>query len=230
MTGGPRLAELLPKDMFLGTSLILRGGRKPTQGMASLLYGVRAPKAEGGQQVLEVTGIGGRLEGDDASPAAGVLREALEETGCRVRLLRCRETLVVRSQRDVMTVKLSGARRPAAVVFRHYGTPPRDPWSDKHSGAMCVVVFAGELRTQPHPAMELPALIWLTTEQVVQLARRDVVLQGVLDGGAELVEERPQSVPRNALLRLVDSQEALVQALGNNALAFYTKLLGDAIA
>jgi 8-oxo-dGTP pyrophosphatase MutT (NUDIX family) len=229
MAGGLSLTQLLPDETFLGTSLILRkAGRSPRDG-ASLLYGIRAPRIADGRQVLEVTGIGGALEDSDASLAAGVVREALEETGCDVRLLRCRETLVVRSERDVTRVELSGRERPAAVVFRHYGTRPREPWSDEHRGTLCVVVFAGELRTEPQPAMELPALIWLAAEQVVQAAHRDTVLQDSLDGGARLLEARPQLLPRGAWLRLVDSQEALVLALGDDALFFYSGLFGTTL-
>jgi hypothetical protein len=230
MARDPSLTELLPDGVFLGTSLILRKGGEPPEGMVSLLYGVRAPRTERGQQVLEVTGIGGALEESDASVSAGVQREALEETCSDVRLLKCRETLVVRSRRDLAPMELSGAERPAAVVYRHHGTPPREPWSDDHSGSVCVVVFAGELRAQPWPAMELPALIWLTAEQVVRVAQRDTLLQDLLNGGAELLESKPQLLPRHARVRLVDSQEALVLALGDNALPFYTRLFGDILA
>jgi 8-oxo-dGTP pyrophosphatase MutT (NUDIX family) len=229
MARGPTLAELIPDKIFLGTSLILRQSGGTHAGVDSLLYGVRAPRVERGQQVLEVTGIGGALEDSDASPTAGVLREALEETGCDVRLLRCRETLVVHSARDVRWMELSGAERPAAVVFRHHNTPPREPWSDEHSGRVCVVVFAGKLSAQPRPAMELPALIWLTASQVVQVAQRDILLQDLLDSGAGILEGTPRLLPRNAWLRLVDSQEALVLALGDNALPFYAALFEDII-
>jgi 8-oxo-dGTP pyrophosphatase MutT (NUDIX family) len=229
MASAPSLTELLPDGVFLGTSLVLRKAGGPPDGVSYLLYGVRAPQGEGPRQVLEVTGIGGALEDSDTSPAAGVLREALEETGCAVALLRCRETLVVRSGCDVTRVELSGVERPAAVVFRHHGTRPRQPWSDKHRGRLCVMVFAAELCAEPRPAMELPALIWLTAEQVVALAHQDMVLQDLLDSGAELVEGAPQ-LPRDALLRLVDSQEALVLALRDNALPFYNGLFRGILA
>jgi len=226
MTRGSSLAELLPDGMFLGTSLILRRGGGCPKGVASLLYGVRAPRPEGSHQVLEVTGVGGALEDSDPSPAAGVLREALEETGCKVRLLQCCETLVVRSENDMAPVRLSGVERPAAVVFRHHGTRPRKPWSDEHLGRLCAVVFAGEVCTEPRPAMELPALIWLTPEQVVNLVHRDIMLQDILDGGARLLERRRRLLPRSGWLRLVDSQEALVLALAGDALSFYSGLFG----
>jgi 8-oxo-dGTP pyrophosphatase MutT (NUDIX family) len=229
MVRGATLAQLLRDDMFLGTSLILRKARASSGGVGCLLYGLRSPRQERGQPVLEVTGIGGALEDSDASPAAGVLREALEETGCDVRLLRCRQTLLVRSERDVTRIELSGQERPAAVVFRHYRTLPREPWSDKHSGEACLVVFAGELRGRPRPMMELPALIWLTAEQVVRTAHIDTALMDLLNDGAELLECTGRPLPRKARLRLVDSQEALVLALGDDALPFYRALRGDIV-
>ncbi|MFQ5341398.1 MAG: hypothetical protein ACE5F6_07605 [Anaerolineae bacterium] len=73
--------------------------------------------------------------------------------------------------------------------------------------------------------MELPALIWLTPQQVVDTARDDVLLCQLLDAGAELVEARPASMPHTAWVRLTDSQEALALALGYEALSFYRALL-----
>jgi hypothetical protein len=167
------------------------------------------------------------LEDTDASPAAGVLREALEETGCDVRLLQCRQTWVVRSAHDVTQIRLSGLERPAAVVLGHHRTPPREPWSSEHSGRACLVVYAGEVVAPPRPMMELPALIWLTPAQVVQVAHSDIPLQDLLNGGAELLDGTAKGLPRSASLRLVDSQEALVLGLGDDALAFYGALWGD---
>jgi len=216
--------------MFVGTSLILRRVASPSHSPASLLYGVRAPRGERGRKVLEVTGIGGALESSDTSPGAGAVREALEETRCQVALLKCRETLVVHSASRLRRIELSGEERPAAVVFRHHDTPTRQPWSDQHRGRACIAVFAGELLGPPQPAMELPALIWLRPQQVVQIACRDMGLQDVLDQGARLVEGAASAMPRDAAVRLVDSQEALVLALGQNALTFYCGIFGDITA
>ena len=52
MARGPTLAELIPDKIFLGTSLILRQSGGTHAGVDSLLYGVRAPRVERGQQVL----------------------------------------------------------------------------------------------------------------------------------------------------------------------------------
>jgi len=73
--------------------------------------------------------------------------------------------------------------------------------------------------------MELPALIWLTPQQVVDTTRDDVLLCQLLDAGVELVEARPASMPETAWVRLTDSQEALALALGDKALSFYRALL-----
>jgi len=212
------LHDLVPRDMFVGTSLILRQGGR-------LLYGVRPPRAEGACQVIELTGIGGGVEDEDESLTAGVLREAQEEIGCGVRLLPCRETLVVRGLDTIQRVALQGAERPAAVVFRRYRTPPHQPWHEDNQGEACLVVFLAELDGWPFPAMELPALIWLQPTHVVQTARRDVPLARLLDSGAELIECESAHLPETVWARLTDSQEALVLALGDDALSFYEALV-----
>jgi 8-oxo-dGTP pyrophosphatase MutT (NUDIX family) len=233
----PTLDELIPAGMFLGTSLILRSGGR-------FLYGIRVPPVQEERAItpshqgaplttLELTGIGGRMEATDASFFAGAAREAWEEIGCAVRWLCSRETLVVRGPGQTDRLALVGPEHPAAVVFRHYRTPPHQPWHGSNRGQACVIVFVAELESGrpsaslpgstwgPWPVGELPALVWLTAEQVVATARQDVPLSQLLDGGATLVEDRAGLVPRDALARLTDSQEALVLGLAEAALAFY---------
>ena len=212
-----RLSDIVPDDMFLGTSLILRQGGR-------LLYGVRPPRAEGSRQIIELTGIGGGVEDEDESLVAGVLREAQEEIGCGVRLLPCPETIIVRSQHDVERVTLQGKERPVAVVFRRYRTPPHQPWHQDNQGEACLVVYLAELDGQPWPTMELPALIWLKPAQVVDTAHRDIPLSKLLSSGAELVESEAGLLPKHSGARLTDSQEALALALGDDGLSFYWAL------
>ncbi len=218
--GKPRcLADLVPGDMFVGTSLILcRQGR--------FLYGLRSPRPEGERLLAELTGIGGHLEAGDGSIAAGALREAQEEMGCAVRLVPAAETLLVRGPGRVEWLALAGGERPVAVVYRRYRTPPHEPWHELNQGEACLVVYLAELAGTPRPAMELPALIWLTPAQVVETARRDVPLAGLLAQGAELLADPARPLPPDVWLRLTDSQEALVLALADGALPFYEALAG----
>lgn len=208
------LAAHIPPGIFVGTSLILwRNGR--------FLYGIRRPKVEGSRSILELTGIGGGLEPEDGSLSAGALREVGEEIGFPVRLLPSQQTLIVRGPGVVERVALDGEERPVAVVFRRYRTPPHLPWHERNQGEACLVVFLAELQGEPQPVGELPALIWLSSRQVIEAARRDVPLSELLRSGAALVEREPGCLPRDAWARLTDSQEALVLGLGQSALAFY---------
>jgi len=211
------ISDLIPDGIFIGTSLILhQDGR--------FLYGVRPPRIEGSQQVMELTGIGGGMEEEDESLTAGVLRETREEIGCGVRLLPCDETMVVHGQDDIERVVLKGEERPAAAVFHRYRTPPHHPWHEDNQGEACLVVFLAELEGHPQPMMELPALIWLKPSQVVETARRDVLLRELLDSGAELVQGEGGKMPEMGWIRMTDSQEALALALGDDALSFYEEL------
>jgi 8-oxo-dGTP pyrophosphatase MutT (NUDIX family) len=213
-----RLSDIVPDDVFVGTSLILRQG-------GQLLYGIRPPRAEGSRQIIELTGIGGGLEDEDESLVAGVLREAKEEIGCSMRLLPCPQTIIVRSQHDVERVALQGEEKPAAVVFRYYRTPPHQPWHEDNQGEACLVVYLAELDGQPWPMMELPALIWLKPVHVLETAHRDVPLNKLLSSGAELVESEPGLLPGHSWARMTDSQEALALALGDDGLSFYLQQL-----
>lgn len=216
-TERPLLADICVGSSFLGTSLILRRGGR-------LLYGMRPSRAEGARRVVELTGIGGGMEPQDASLAAGVLREVREEIERPVLLLPCHETLVVRGPGQVKRVELRGAARPVAVVFRRYGTPPHQPWHTQNQGESCLAIFLAELQGKPRPAAELPALVRLSPQQVVATAREDVLLSDLLDAGAQLVERQTGSCDGREWVRLTDSQEALVLGLGAEALPFYQGL------
>jgi len=217
MSTSQQLAEFIPAGIYVGTSLIL-----PREGR--FLYGCRSLKHAGGQKILELTGIGGGIEDDDRSFSAGAIREAQEETGSDVQLLQCRETLIVRPPGIVEKVRLAGVEKPAAVVFRYYRTPPHSPWDPNNQGLACLIIYAGKLLADPQPVMELPWLIWLCAEQTLETARADIPLGQLLAGGAEFAPGKTKPPPIEGLARLTDSQEALVLALGKDALAFYQSL------
>ena len=213
------LQSLIPKDIFVGTSLILRRDKR-------FLYGIRPPFSQASFQILELTGVGGALEEQDETLTAGVLREAREEIDCPVEIVACQDTLVVRGKSNLEWMSFEGQEKPVAVVFRRFRTPPHQPWDDDNRGEACLVVFLADLKGQPRPAMELPALIWISPSQVVEAARKDVPLQKMSTAGAEIIERVPGSLPRQALVRLTDSQEALVLGLEADALRFYQELAG----
>lgn len=217
-SGQPQeLSEIIPDDIFVGTSLILRQGNR-------FLYGIRPIQQVESHQILELTGIGGGLEDGDKSLSAGAIREAQEEIGCGVALISCPTTFVVRNQDDVEQVTFEGEEQPAAVVFRNYRTPPHQPWHQDNQGQACLIVFAAELEGRPWPAMELPHLIWLEPEQILETARVDVPLGRLFNTGAELIVGDLGVPPESSWVRLTDSQEALAIALDNTALSFYNSL------
>lgn len=216
------LTDLIPEDHFLGTSLILPSGER-------YLFGMRPPKPAGENWMVEMTGIGGGLEVEDASYAAGVLREAQEEIGCAVQLLDCRQTLVVHPRGGVERVTLvetEGAScRPAAVVFRNHRTPAHQPWHPHNAGRSCLLVFGGNLEGDPQPTAELPWLIWLSAEQILETALGDVRLGTLLQQGAALVTGERDFLDLTYWTRLTDSQEALALALGQGTPTYYHSLL-----
>jgi hypothetical protein len=208
------LADIIPGDIFIGTSLIIRREDR-------FLFGIRPPKLWQGHTVLELTGIGGGLEKEDGSFSSGVQREAQEEIDCKVKLVPVKNTLIVRGPDDVNSLALSGVERPAAIVYRNWRTPPHRPWHPDNQGPACLVVFLGELIGWPRPAMELPHLIWLSAEQVLLTARRDVIFGDLLSAGSELIPGSSLSPQMESLTRMTDSQEALALALGDEMPSVY---------
>ena len=212
-----KLFNIIPDNIFVGTSLILRQGNR-------FLYGIRPVRQVEGRQILELTGIGGGLEDEDKSLSAGAIREAREEIGCRVDLISCPKTLVVRNLKDVEQITIEGDEHPAAIVFRNYRTPPHKPWHEDNQGEACLIVFVAEIEGRPWPTMELPHLIWLKPEHILETATDDVPLGRLVNSGAELIVGDLGFPPRSSWVRLTDSQEALAIALGKTTLSFYSSL------
>lgn len=207
------LAELLPEDIFIGTSLII--GESSDGHTNRFLYGIRPEKTESENVVSEITGIGGGLEEDDPTIGAGAVREAQEEIACAVTLLPSRETLLIKGREQISLIHVAGPEKPLAIIYRNHRTPPRHPWHPVNEGEACLVLFLAELRGRPRPEKELPNLIWLTPELILETARRHVPLGELLMAGAALVPGRSGAPPLDRLSRMTDSQEALAIALGN---------------
>jgi len=144
------LEDLVPSDVFVGASLILRQGGR-------FLFRVRPIKEEQGRPLIELTGIGGALEAVDETYSLGVLREVRGEigcaeghgAGCQVKLVPCGRTLVVRARKQMEWAELQGSERPAALVYRHHRTPPRQPWHGGTEGRGCLIVYLADLEGPP---------------------------------------------------------------------------------
>ena len=214
------LLDIIPDNIFIGTSLILQQGNR-------YLYGIRPTKQIGNREVLELTGIGGGLEDEDESFSAGAIREAQEEIGCEVSLTPRPTTLIVHNQNKIEQIALEGHERPAAVVFRNYRTPPHQPWHQENQGLACLLIFAALLEGTPWPAMELPHLIWLKPKHILETAISDVPLGRLVNSGAELIVGKSAAPSESCWVRLTDSQEALAIALGNHTPSFYKSLYPD---
>jgi 8-oxo-dGTP pyrophosphatase MutT (NUDIX family) len=211
------LSEILPGDIFVGTSLIIRHGDR-------FLFGLRPPKRDGDDVILEVTGIGGGLEDSDHSFTEGARREAMEEIGCEVRLLSCDPTLVVQDHKTIEWVEISGEKSPVAIVFRNYRTPTHQPWSEQNQGRACILIYLAELADKPLPDMELPWLLWLSPDQILEMASQDVPLQQIIQSNGDLILGAA-GLPPPGLLRMTDSQEALALAMGSETTDLYRRLL-----
>lgn len=209
--------DLIQPGTFVGVGLILRQAGR-------FMFGIRPPKIISGETILEITGIGGKLEANDPGLIAGVQREAIEEISAGVKIIPCPRTLVVRGQQDIEQIELSGDERPAALVFRHHRTPPHHPWHPDHADSGLIAVFLAELLDQPQPSAEIPYMIWLSARQILATASGDIPLDRLVDEGAELITGAFDLPPLTTLARLTDSQEALSLALDAGMLDFYAAL------
>lgn len=209
-------SDLVSPDMASGASLLIaEGGR--------FLLAARPPQRVEDRTVLALTGVGGWVEPGESFSEA-LAREAIEETGSTIRLLDLHQTLVIRSpeQRELLCfVRETG---PAALVFRRHGTPAFEPWSDEYQSIVAVAVYAGMLTSRPRIVAqdEHPFFMWLYPEQMIDLADSDVPLAYLLADGAEILGSPAVDFSRG-VVRLTDSIQALISALGPGAYTF----LGD---
>lgn len=206
-------SDLVTPQMASGASLLIaENGR--------FLLAARPPLFAGNRTVVALTGIGGWVEPGETF-ATAVEREALEETGCAARLLDLHQTLVVRAPDRRDSVCFVGETGPAALVYRRHGTPAFDPWSNDYESVVAVAVYAGQLTARAHVVFpeEHPFFMWLYPEQMIDLADADEPLGYLLADGAEIIGT-PDVDRLRTLVRLTDSIQALISALGSGAYAF----------
>jgi 8-oxo-dGTP pyrophosphatase MutT (NUDIX family) len=213
LTNHASLSELVQPGAARASSLLLSDEGR-------FLLGIRPPVHERGRVLLRLTGIGGWADGDE-SFSATAFRESIEETGSSVRLLDLDQTLLVRSPDDIQTTGISRETAPAAVVYRRFGTAPFDPWSPRYGSVAPVAVYVGVL---DRPARiqrpeELPLFMWVHAEQMIALADSDEPLDYLLGDGADLIGP-VRFDPSQAIVRLTDSIQALLTALGPRAFTF----------
>lgn len=209
-------SALVAPEMSTGASLLIsEGGR--------FLLAARPPQPIGNRAVVALTGVGGWVEPGESFTEA-IQREAIEETGSNIRLLDLHQTLVIHSPEERETVCFVGETGPAAMVFRRHGTPAFEPWSDDFQDVIAVAVYAGTLTKLPRVTDETehPFFLWLHPEQMIALSDADVPLAYLLADGAELLGNSDVD-PARCVVRLTDSIQSLISALGPGAYAF----LGD---
>jgi 8-oxo-dGTP pyrophosphatase MutT (NUDIX family) len=184
------------------------------------LLAVRPPIFSGGRVLLRLTGVGGWAEGDETF-ADAAHRESLEETGSRVRLIDLERTLIVHSPEDIELTEVTGEAAPAAVVFRRFGTTPFEPWSSHYQSVAPIAVYVATLVDEVNVVAqdEHPLFMWLYPEQMIALADADEPLEFLIADGAGILGavefDRQQTI-----VRLTDSIQALLSALGPRAFSF----------
>ena len=193
-------------------------------GEGRFLLAVRPPIVERERVLLRLTGIGGWSEGEETF-AATAIRESIEETGNAVRLIDLDQTLVVRSPDEMDLLAVSGEVAPAALVYRRFGTAPFDPWSASYRSIAPVAVYAGTFGDRPRIAAQEahPFFMWVYPEQMMLLSDADEPLEYLLADGAELVGTVEIDMQR-AIVRLTDSIQALIIALGPRAYSFLSDI------
>lgn len=210
--GHTALSNLVDPGMACGASLLIaEEGR--------FLLAARPLHHVENRTIVELTGIGGWLE-EGETFAEAVAREAVEETGATVRLLDLHQTLVIHSPDRRESLCFVGETGPAALVFRRWGTPAFQPWSEEYESIVAVAVYAGTLNSRPQVVAESehPFFMWLYPEQMLILADADVPFDYLLADGAEVVG--PAGNLSRGMVRLTDSIQALISALGSGAYAF----------
>lgn len=206
-------SDLVDASMTSGASLLIaEDGR--------FLVAARPLQWLEDRAVISLTGIGGWVDPDE-SFAHAVQREALEETGSTIRLLDLHQTLVVRSPEQRHFVCFVGETGPAAMVFRRHGAPAFEPWSNDFESIVAVAVYAAILTSRPNVVAhaEHPFFMWLYPEQMIALSDSDEPLPYLLADGAELVGVAAKDLP-SSVVRLTDSIQALISALGPGAYTF----------
>lgn len=141
-------------------------------------------KKEGNSLIITYTAAGGNVE-DGETILESAYREGKEELGADILILSSEKTLVYDFRtKQKKIVMLDEEVRPCII----YNTTLNG------NDDLSVCVYLAEVKDKPMPSMEVPALLLLNKEQVLE--KKVHQLKELLEQGAEIFEQRP--IPRYA--------------------------------
>ncbi|MDA0334066.1 MAG: NUDIX domain-containing protein [bacterium] len=169
-------------DRVTGVSCLLMS-------QAGLVLEVQKPgkwiRQKSGLVRIGLGSIGGTIEAGE-TPVGALSREGLEEIGCSIHIASASCTLEIDLQG--MARESDWAGEPLPVMVWQSSDPRRD------TGAK-VVVFFGHILAVPRP-IDLPAVITMSFEAMLQLGSAGLRMDDLVDAGALLKEREP--IPRKA--------------------------------
>ncbi|HAX24439.1 MAG TPA: hypothetical protein DCX80_05315 [Chloroflexi bacterium] len=212
-----RLSEMVEPDTARASSLLLVDRGRFLLAGRPLIYSEQ-------RVLLRLTGVGGWAEGSETFSAAA-LRESIEETGSAIRLIEQEYTLIVHSPDDIDTVAITDEPGPVALVYRRFGTTPFEPWSEEYQSVAPIAVYAATLDDTARIVArdEHPLFMWIYPEQLISLAEADEPLEFLVADGAQIFGQLDFDTSRT-IVRLTDSIQALVTALGPRSYGLLTEI------
>lgn len=188
--GPMKIEDLIMKDSRQGTGLIIKYSGKYIFAVGKESFWQRNNKG----LTITYTAVGGSVEPEEDFLKCAY-REAEEELGTPVEIISSNESIFY----DFET------RRKKKVVLEESTAPWIIYNMSSGNQGLSVCVYIAKLKTAPKPLAEIPALILLTSKQVISNELKP--LSVLLEEGAEIIEQR--KIPRDALMMPFGSAEIL---------------------
>jgi len=199
------LAELRSKSTILGTGFIPVNEENWWFAVGNEKYW----KGKDNNLAISFTAIGGHVEEGESFEEA-TLREIQEETGVEARLYNNNETYVIEAvseEQEQFNFQIQSLER----VEVHENPRPYIMYTAKmQNDVLGVVVYKGSFGTEPHPQMEVPALLCLPP---TLLNQTPASLSSLLDSGARIREQEGNTIPREAIIYPFGSASILEKIL-----------------
>lgn len=184
-----KIKDFIMKDAKYGNGLIIKWHDK-------LLFAIGKKdfwKKDNGRTIVTYTAVGGNLEQGESFIESSH-REALEELGTDIEIISSDNTILFNFEsRKKKYINLEEKIKPAIIYYKILQS------QDKLS----VCTYLAQLKGNPKPSMEVPALLLLKENQLL----KNNTLSELLKNGAEIIEQT--NIPRNSTMKPFGSAEIL---------------------
>lgn len=164
-------------------------------------------KNENGTPTLPFGGIGGKLEKDEL-PSQSLHREAQEEVGSDVEIIGSGERAILMDANSIQIISLSTQLKDEPLPIIIFRSPKQEEGRKPFTN---VLIYMGEFSSQQLKPLDDPALIELSKELLIRIAKEPMTIAEFQKAGGQITSRI--ELPAEGILKPIGTAIAAARCL-----------------